>query len=208
VSNHRISMVIGTTALSLALIACEGKSTPGADHAAGTTQAATGKAPEAAKPSTQLTKGELSVGKTKVAFTIALPPGIRAVDEGASHGIISYRKGKNEFDGYNMTLGIEEGGKRMLASTRAALLAEIERQKAPPKKGKLLDQGDLDGGGWYVAFSFEDGGKPCATVMSRIVKGDTVLMCRGDVEGRLGTTPAASAKILIEACKSLVVTSP
>jgi hypothetical protein len=33
-------------------------------------------------------------------------------------------------------------------------------------------------------------------------------MCRGDVEGRLGTTPAASAKVLIEACKSLVITSP
>jgi hypothetical protein len=208
-SNDRIPMVIGTAALSFALMACEGKSAPREEHAAGTTQAATGKAPAAApaKASTQLTTGELNEGKGKVTFTIALPPEIHAVDEGTPN-IINYRRGKKDFDGYNVAVGIDSGGKRALASTKAALLAEVERQKGPPKKGKLLDQGDVDGGGWYVAFSFEDGGKPCATVMSRIVKGDTVVMCRGDVEGRLGSTPAASAKVLIEACKSLVITSP
>lgn len=208
-SDDRIVIGILSVAISLSMMGCERKAPSGEQHADGTTQATTGKAHEPApsKPSTSLTKGELSYGKLEVAYTIALPPGIKAVDDAAGRGMISYRKGRNDFDGYNVAIAVGRSKKGTLAAEKAAMLAELERQKAT-KKAKVLEQGDWDGGGWYLAATFEEGGKPRVTMMSRVVKGDTVLMCRGDGEGAVARAPAATAKVLIETCKSLVITSP
>ena len=208
-NGKRLGMGIFGMALLLAAGGCnrEAEAAPDAEDAKPATDEAPKPAP--AKAPIELTAGELSTGKTKLRFTIALPEGLREVKDGlGGGGMVSYRKNEKGYDGYSITVGIDpRGNKETLKPMKAALLAELEEAKKT-KKAVVLSQGDWDNGGWYFSGSFEEAGKPYVTMMSRIVVGDTVLMCRGDGEGEVAKTPPATAKVLIEVCKSLKVTSP
>ena len=209
-NGKRPSMAIFGSALLLAAGGCnrEAEAAPDTEAATPAKDEAPPASPEAKAP-IKLTAGELSAGKKKLRFTLALPEGLREVRDGlGGGGMVSYRKNEKGYDGYSITVGIDpRGTKDMLKPMKAALLAELEEAKKT-KKAAVLSQGDWDNGGWYFSGSFEEAGKPYVTMMSRIVVGDAVLMCRGDGEGEVAKTPEATAKVLVEACKSVKVTSP
>jgi len=196
-------------ALLLSAGACKEKNAKADPRVAGqtaTTENVENSAPAARpEPEAKRTNGELTHGKTKLRFSVALPPGLVEVHDGSSSSRVSYRKGENDFDGYNVMIGIDRDGKRGLEMTKNATQKAFERESAT-KNAKVIERGDWNGGGWYMAASFVEGGKSRVTVISRVVAGDSVLVCRGDGEGKVASTPEATAKVLTSACKSLTIT--
>ncbi len=197
-------------ALPLAILTsgCRGTTSGDASGTGAGTGAPTAKAAgaKAAKSDGVLTTGKLSTRKTKVGYTILLPPGIRAQNDGVSPSTVAYRKGPNDFDGYNVSLTLEAEGRHEFATAKASLMASFLGTKA--NKPKLIDQGDLPGGGWYFTGSFTEGGKSEVMLRAYVAKGDAGLVVTGDGTGALANDPAKTSAALIDIAKSIVVTSP
>jgi hypothetical protein len=198
---HRVALV----AVALAAMAgCDsgdakpaaGKPTADSSAAAGDTKPA--KAPATSSRKTVATKSEVKGKKGMVSFTVALPEGLKDVSD--SPVIKNFRKGKDEFSGYAFAIGVE----RLVRPLEAEVARFEVAMKDPKKKGKMLDKGELDGGGWYVAASFEEGGKRNVSLMSNVGSGDTLMMCRGDASGPEVADEAAAAEVLRATCASIV----
>ncbi|MEZ4444026.1 MAG: hypothetical protein R3B72_33445 [Polyangiaceae bacterium] len=195
------SLIVPSLLLFLTCGACDDQGpapAPGEASGKSVETSAPAAAPEAEpKRETERVTGKVKGPKGEVGFAVDLPKGLIAVDE--SPGMAMYRRGKDDFEGYNFAIAVERD-KRPLELERARFEAAM---KDPRKKGKVLDSGTIDEGGWYVAASFEEGGKRNVTLMANVGSGEVVLMCRGDATGELTKDEEAAAKTLRETCASL-----
>lgn len=191
-------------AVATLLAACGGE--PSKTDAAATSTAAAATAAASAAATAPAKAGaaeakatvvELKGAKGAQKISVVLPPGVMEVSD--SPNMKSYRKGKDDFDGYSLTLG-EDRPERAKGGL-AIFLQQIEAQKEA-KKTRLIDK-DTWEGGWAIGYEFEEGGKKNVSVMASTTVGDLLVSCRGDATGSALSDVDAAAKLLMSSCKSI-----
>ena len=144
----KTSMFPHAAALAAAtlLAACGGEpSKADASSTGAATSATSAAAPAPAKagaPEAKATTVELKGAKGPQKVSVALPPGVVEIEDRQS-SMKSFRKGKEDFDGYSLTLG-EDRPERAKAGMEA-LLKQVEAQKEA-KKTRLIDKATWEGG--------------------------------------------------------------
>jgi hypothetical protein len=199
--------------LLVSLAACGGGEAPAAGatsaspagSGAATSKPGAGAAAEApAAPPAEVTRGEVEMrdGK-KVPFSIELPPGLRDVSERGS--IKQYALEARKFDGYSFQ--VMEANPKWTSGGLEKMVAEAETSPdAVKNKAKILDKGTTEDG-WHFASSIEEGTKKAVISLGVVTKGDVTLMCRGNVEGPLADRAEESARVILQTCKTLKITS-
>lgn len=199
-----------TIATTVVLVGCDDKpaaiEAPGEPSAATTataTATATTKASVApAEPTRAATTTSIETrdGK-KVTFSIVLPPNIREASSSSSKWSKDYRRGEDDFDGYNITVAVDRGEK---GSDYEATVASYK--SAPKEKQVRLLDSDQWAHGWFVAAELVEAGKKNLTVRANVKAGSVTMFCRGDATGDLAAQAKEAVSVLVKSCRSIQVT--
>lgn len=216
--NKRRSLsVLGVALVGAALLGCSSSGADAASSAApssssaakpgGSGSGATATPPPTAapKPAGVLTKGEVEGrdGKSKIAFSIELPEGLKDVSDPKWKGAVDYRKEAKAYDSYGFS--VTEANEKFVELGLDGFLAEASKNPDFVKnKVQILDKAKTDNG-WYMARSLEEGTKKEVGVMLIVTDKGVSLMCRAEVEGALAV-PEVAPGVLLGVCKTLKIT--
>lgn len=184
----------------IVLVGCSKEEpTPAAPPEAGASASPAAKA----KP-TSVEKNRVSTkvkrGGKEISFSVELPKGLKNVDD--SPYSKQFARSEADEDGYGFLIGFD--------AYKRTYEDEKERYQqtlvdVPEKKAKSLGDGDYGGRGYWVAASFEKGGARALTISAKIVKGDAVLTCEGDVYGPEAQNEQAALVVLRDTCGSIQI---
>lgn len=144
-------------------------------------------------------------GKSKIAFSIDLPEGLKDVSDPKWKGAVDYRKEAKAYDSYGFS--VTEANEKFIELGLDGFLAEAQKNPDFVKnKVQILDKGKTDNG-WYMARSLEEGTKKEVGVMLIVTEKGVSLLCRAEVEGALAV-PDVAPGVLLGVCKTLKITGP